>query len=99
MKTQSNSFKIETQENKDKFFTKAGWLNAYGLSCGYIEKITIDAGYELELWAQHGTYFVRLWNNETMTDDSYLTTQSLTEARENFKTLKRNILSGLIKPV
>ena len=95
---QSNSFKTETSETRGKFFTKAGWLNDYALSCGYIEKIDNGNGYELELWKTNNTYFVRLWNGVTGTDDSYFSTSSLTEARENFKTLRRNIHSGLIKP-
>ena len=98
MYKKSNSYKTETPDNKSKFFTKKGWLNEYGLACGYQEKIDNGNGYILELWWTNGAYFVRLWNDITMKEDSYLVTHLLTEARENFITLRRNIHSGLIKP-
>ena len=94
----SNDYADNTQENKEKFFTKAGWLNDYALCCGYMEEIEFTNGYDLTLYKLNGAYIVSLYNNHTKTRDSYYAAPTLSEARHNFITLRRNISTGLIKP-
>jgi len=95
----SNDYAYNTQENKEKFFTKAGWLNDYALCCWYMEEIEFTNGYDLALYKLNDVYIVSLYNNHTKISDSYCVASTLSEARHNFITLRRNVSTGLIKPV
>ena len=41
-----------------QLMTADGRVSAYGLACGYVERVTLGAT-QLSLWCEHGVYHVR----------------------------------------
>ena len=87
---------------KDRFKNQDGSLTVYALRCGYIQRVDLvtpdKEDVSLELYHEGCVYQVRAHdhtNGYRLVWNSYDDTR-LTEAKENFRTLKRNIKSGFI---
>lgn len=97
---ESNAYRLDRyNEDASKFYTAKGQLTSYALACGYQETIDFNVlglDIQLELWYLHNRYYVRAWNFTEGKEISHATYDSLTEARDNFNTLKRNIKNRLI---
>ena len=74
----------------DRFYTKRGWMTAYGLSCGYIESHRVGMVSVDMQWVSSGVYQVRLFDFDEI--DTKLDhrsrvdffTPSIKEARKKF---------------
>ena len=72
--------------NPPSFYTRDGWLTAYGLACGYIEK-KIQQGIETTLWMEHGCLHVRQHDfNKHVRIFWDVFDRNLTNARKRFQT-------------
>ena len=68
---------------KPKFYTSAGRLTAYALSCGYVEQK--DYGpVRIRLWMEHGVYHVRAYDHEAGKRRFWETFRTLGEARRHY---------------
>ena len=72
-----------------KFYTKKGWLTAYGLACGYIETVDSDR-YTVELFVSGGIH-VRAYDHEEKYRISWDCYDTISEARKAFSALCREL--------
>ena len=74
---------------KTNIFNKNGFLSAYGLLCGYIQK-NITWAYETQLYKEHNIYHVRniqTSDGEKRTIIFWECYETLTEAKKQYKKL------------
>ena len=73
-----------------RFRTRAGWLSAYALACGYLEQSTGTKGDGVTLWMEHGVAHVR----HIAPDGSRVVWEcfhTVTDARRLFRSIARSI--------
>ena len=80
---------------KDKFKNKDGSCTMYALACGYYDKATIN-NTELTLEKDNTRYHVKLFCLVNRTRYLWNSFDTLTEARLNYKLMKRHLKSGFI---
>ena len=76
---------MDSLNSNRKWRTKAGWLTAYALACGYIEKHE-ENGLDTTL-SYDSTYHVKKYDNHYKTRIVWKGTPNLTEARKWYKQL------------
>lgn len=72
-----------------KFYTKAGRLTPYALSCGEIE-LHEHNGIRTTLWASHGAYHVRQHDFNERGRITWESFRTLTAARKRYDELVKN---------
>jgi hypothetical protein len=77
---------------KAEIFNKSGFLSAYGLSCGRIQK-NVSCAYEVQLYREHGIYHVRnikTSDGGNRTIISWKCYETLLEAKKQYKLIIKN---------
>ena len=77
---------------ENNIFDKNGFLSAYGLSCGYIQK-HITWAFEVQLYKEHNTYHVRNIQTSDGTNRTIIFWQcyeTLSEAKKQYNLIIKN---------
>jgi len=71
------------------FYNNRGRLTAYGLSCGYVERVeTVDGDSSLTLWSTYGQVFHVREHSRSNGRRFWYSYATLTEARNRFDVAK-----------
>ena len=78
---------------KTNIFNKNGFLSAYGLACGYIQKHETKT-HETQLYIEHSIYHVRqvVISKYSRSVDFWQCFETLSEAKKQYKKLIKNPL-------
>lgn len=68
--------------------TARGWLTAYALACGYVER-AVKRNTTLQLWCEHGVYHVRAHDHGSLGRLFWHSYPTVKQARARFSESRR----------
>lgn len=85
--------------NTSNKFRNLSGLTQYALACGYVQRIESDITGEnisLELWMENGCYHVRAHNYDSIGRIEWVSENSISDARTQYKRLYKEIWGSVI---